>query len=212
MSQPLRLLLADDHPIVRDGISAIVESQSDMEVVGEAEDGEEAVELAERFKPDVVLMDLRMPRMTGVEAIRQIKSRLPRTQILILTTYDNDESILEGLQAGAQGYLLKDSSRQDLLGAIRATARGQSLLPPSVAGRLISRLQSGATALELSPRELEVLRLMADGKRNREIGEALFLSEKTIKAHVSSILRKLNAEDRTEAVTIGLRRGLISLQ
>ena len=211
MSRRIRLLLADDHPVVRDGIAAIVETQPDLEVVGEAGDGEEAVALALRHKPDIVLMDLRMPRMTGVEAIRQIKAKLPRTAVLILTTYDNDESILEGLQAGAQGYLLKASSRQELLGAIRATARGESLLPPSVAGRLISRLQSSSAGTDLSPRELEVLRHVAEGKRNREIGEALFLSEKTIKAHVSSILRKLNAEDRTEAVTIALRRGLISL-
>lgn len=208
---PLRLLLADDHPIVRDGLSAIAETQPDMEVVGEAGDGEEAVALAEKLRPDIVLMDLRMPRLTGVEAIRRIRARLPRTHILILTTYDNDESIMEGLQAGAQGYLLKGSSRQDLLSAIRATARGESRLQPSVAGRLISRLQAGTMGMDLSPRELEVLKLIAQGKRNRDIAGDLFLSEKTVKAHVSSILKKLNAEDRTEAVTIGLRRGLISL-
>lgn len=209
--KPLRLLVVDDHPIVRDGLSAIAETQPDMEVVGEAGDGEEAVALAEQLHPDIVLMDLRMPKMTGAEAIRQIRSRLPRTHVLILTTYDNDESIMEGLQAGAQGYLLKGASRQELLGAIRAAARGESPLPPSIAGRLINRLQAHTTGNDLSTRELDVLKLIAQGKRNREIAEDLFLSEKTIKAHVSSILRKLNAEDRTEAVTIGLRRGLISL-
>lgn len=208
---PLRLLLVDDHPVVRDGVAAIAETQPDMEVVGEAGDGEEAVELAQKLRPDVVLMDLRLPGVTGVEAIRRIRARSPHTHILILTTYDSDESILEGLQAGAEGYLLKGSSRQELLSAIRAVARGESPLPPAVAGRLINRLRSGASATELSSRELEVLKLMAAGKRNREIAQDLFLSEKTVKSHVSSILRKLNAEDRTEAVTIGLRRGLISL-
>ncbi len=207
----LRILIADDHPIVRDGLIAVAETQPDLEVVGEAGDGEEAVELASRLEPDVVLMDLRMPKMSGAEAIRRIRARLPRAHVLILTTYDNDASILEGLQAGAQGYLLKGSSRQELLSAIRAVARGESRLQPSVAGKLISSLQSGATAGELSNRELEVLRLIAKGKRNREIAEELYLSEKTIKAHVSSILKKLNAEDRTEAVTVALRRGLISL-
>ncbi|MDP9382845.1 MAG: response regulator transcription factor [Chloroflexota bacterium] len=211
MSSPLRLLLVDDHPVVRDGVAAITETQPDMEVVGEAGDGEEAIDLALELKPDVVLMDLRLPRVTGVEAIRRIRSELPHAHILILTTYDSDESILEGLQAGAEGYLLKGSSRQELLSAIRAVARGESPLPPAVAGRLISRLRSGVAATELSARELEVLKLVAQGKRNREIADDLFLSEKTVKAHVSSILRKLNAEDRTEAVTIGLRRGLISL-
>ncbi len=209
--QALRLLIVDDHPVVRDGLAAIVETQADLEVVGEAGDGEEAVRLAQSLNPDVVLMDLRLPGVTGVEAIGRIRSQLPRTHILILTTYDNDEAIMEGLQAGAEGYLLKGTSRQELLGAIRAVARGETLLPPAVAGRLLSRLQSHVAGTELSPREVEVLKLMATGKRNREIAADLFLSEKTVKAHVSSILRKLNAEDRTEAVTIGLRRGLISL-
>lgn len=207
----LRLLLVDDHPVVRDGLAAIAETQPDMDVVGEALDGEEAVERALELRPDVVLMDLRLPKLTGVEAIRRIRARLPRTHVLILTTYDSDESILEGLRAGAEGYLLKGSSRQDLLAAIRAVARGESALPVAVAGRLISRLQSGSAGTDLSARELEVLRLVAEGKRNRDIAAHLFLSEKTVKAHVSAILRKLNAEDRTEAVTIGLRRGLISL-
>ncbi len=208
---PLRLLLVDDHPVVRDGLAAIAETQDDMEVVGEAGDGEQAVELALALKPDVVLMDLRLPKISGVEAIRRIRSHLPRTHVLILTTYDSDEAILEGLQAGAEGYLLKGSSRQELLSAIRSVSRGESLLPASVAGRLLNRLHSAAAGMDLSTRELEVLRLMAEGKRNREIAGDLFLSEKTVKAHVSSILRKLNAEDRTEAVTIALRRGLISL-
>nr|MBA2364779.1 response regulator transcription factor [Chloroflexia bacterium] len=185
----------------------------DMEVVGEAADGVEAVELAERYKPDVVLMDLRMPRLSGVEAIRRIRETLPNTHVLILTTYDTDENILEGVRAGARGYLLKGASRQELLAAIRAAARGEGVLPPSVAGRLMNRLQSSASgpSSDLSRREIEVLKLIAEGKRNREIAAVLYLSEKTIKAHVSSILRKLNAEDRTEAVTIGLRRGIISL-
>jgi DNA-binding NarL/FixJ family response regulator len=217
MTHPIRLIIADDHPVVREGLTAILETQPDIDVLAEAADGAEAVRLAVGLKPDVMLMDLQMPNLDGVEAIKQIKALVPETEIVVLTTYDSDEYIFRGIEAGARGYLLKGASKNELLGAIRAASRGEALLPPVVAGKLVERFtqmaqrQVGDGEEALTERELEVLRLMAQGARNKEIAHDLSITERTAKAHVSSILGKLAASDRTEAVTIALRKGLIKL-
>lgn len=217
MTNPIRLIIADDHPVVREGLAAILETQPDIDVLAEAVDGAEAVRLAVSLRPDVMLMDLQMPNLDGVEAIKQIKAQVPATEIVVLTTYDSDEHIFRGIEAGARGFLLKGASKNELLGAIRAASRGEALLPPVVAGRLVERFtqmaqrQTGDGEETLTERELEVLRLMAQGARNKEIAHDLSITERTAKAHVSSILGKLAASDRTEAVTIALRKGLIKL-
>jgi DNA-binding NarL/FixJ family response regulator len=217
MTKQIRLIIADDHPVVREGLTAILETQPDIDVLAEAADGAQAVELAVEMKPDVVLMDLQMPNLDGVEAIKQIKERVPETEVVVLTTYDSDEYIFRGIEAGARGYLLKGANKNELLGAIRAASRGEALLPPVVAGKLVERFtqmaQRQATDGEeaLTDRELEVLKLMAQGSRNKEIAHDLNITERTAKAHVSSILGKLGASDRTEAVTVALRKKLITL-
>ena len=217
MTNPIRLIIADDHPVVREGLAAILETQPDIDVLAEAADGAEAVKLAVELGPDVMLMDLQMPNLDGVEAIKQIKERAPATEIVVLTTYDSDEYIFRGIEAGARGYLLKGATKTELLGAIRAASRGEALLPPVVAGKLVERFtkmaqrQTGDGEETLTERELEVLRLMAQGARNKEIAHDLSITERTAKAHVSSILGKLAASDRTEAVTVALRKGLIKL-
>jgi DNA-binding NarL/FixJ family response regulator len=217
MSDQIRLIIADDHPVVREGLAAILETQPDFEVLAEAADGLEAVRLTLQLGPDVVLMDLQMPNLDGVEAIRQIKQQAPETEVVVLTTYDSDEYIFKGIEAGARGYLLKGASKNELLGAIRAASRGEALLPPVVAGKLVERFtqmaqrQTSESDENLTERELEVLRLMAQGARNKEIAHDLTITERTAKAHVSSILGKLGASDRTEAVTLALRKGLIKL-
>jgi two-component system, NarL family, response regulator LiaR len=212
----IRVMLADDHPVVREGLVAMLETQDDIEVAGEAGDGEEAVRLARDLNPDVILMDLQMPRMNGVEAIRQIRQDRPDAQVIILTTYDSDEHIFPGIEAGAKGYLLKGTSREDLFKAIRAASRGESLLEPVVASKLMERFtqlsRRGPAEDVLSEREMEVLRLVAKGARNKEIARQLYITEKTAKAHVSNILAKLGASDRTEAVTMALRRRIIDLE
>lgn len=212
----IKILLVDDHPMVRDGLAANIETQSDMEVVGQAGDGQEGLRLAKLLKPDVVLMDLQMPKMGGVEAIKKIHAENPDVEVIILTTYDSDEHIFSGLEAGAKGYLLKGASREDLFKAIRAASRGESLLEPAVASKLVERFtqlsKKGPADDTLSDRELEVLGLMAKGYRNKEIARDLVITEKTAKAHVSNILSKLGASDRTEAVTMGLKRHLIKLE
>jgi DNA-binding NarL/FixJ family response regulator len=211
----IRVVLVDDHPVVREGLTAMIETQSDMEVVGEAGDGQEAVQLVKRLLPDVILMDLQMPKMGGVEAIRQIRQDSDKSEVIILTTYDSDEHIFSGIEAGAKGYLLKGSSRDDLFKAIRAASRGESLLEPAVASKLVERFtqlaRKGPADDSLSERELEVLKLMAKGLRNKEIARELFITEKTAKAHVSNILSKLAVSDRTEAVTVALKRRIIKL-
>jgi two-component system NarL family response regulator len=204
----IRVLIADDHPVVREGVAAMIERRPDMTVVGVAATGREAVAAYRAARPDVVLMDLRMPDMTGVEAIGAIRGEFPGARIIVLTTYDGDEDIYRGLQAGARAYLLKDAPRDDLLDAIRAVHAGQSRIPPAVAARLAERVLAGP---ELTARELEVLQGIVAGRSNKEIGAALGISEGTVKAHVNSILGKLGVADRTQAVTTALQRGIVHL-
>jgi DNA-binding NarL/FixJ family response regulator len=207
----IHLVIADDHLVVRDGLRGMLESQPDFEVVGEASNGEEAVHLTSSLKPEVVLMDLRMPVMDGVTAIRQIKDNQPGVQVLVLTTYDSDADILPAIEAGATGYLLKDTSREDLYSAIRATAGGDSVLAPGVAARLIGRMRAPAEE-QLSSRELEVLQLVAEGNSNSEIASRLHISQATVKSHLVHIFGKLGVSDRTAAVTVALKRGILRLE
>lgn len=203
----IKILLADDHMVVREGLAAILGMEPDMTVVGQANDGREVMSLYEEYHPDVILMDLRMPNMDGVEAITAIRDEDPNARIIVLTTYDGDEDIYRGLRAGAKAYLLKAGPREELLEAIRAVHSGQTRIPPDIAAKLVTRM-SGPI---LTAREAEVLELMAAGKSNQEIGTLLFVTESTVKAHVNSILSKLNVTDRTQAVTAALRRGLVRL-
>jgi DNA-binding NarL/FixJ family response regulator len=210
-SKKLRLVIADDHPIVRAGFEGILAGRPDFEVVGEATNGAEAVELANRLRPDVVLMDLRMPEMDGVEAIEEIKAEHPETHVLVLTTYDSDADILRSIEAGATGYLLKDAPREELFRAIRAAARGEPVLAPSVTAKLMSRAKApkGAT---LSKREIEVLALVARGASNKQLARNLHLSEATVKSHLIHIYGKLGVADRTAAVTTALEKGILRLE
>ena len=206
----IRLVIVDDHPVVRDGLRGMLESQPDFEVVGEGANGEEAVQLASSLEPEVMLMDLRMPVMDGVTALEQIKTSSPKVKVLVLTTYDSDADILPAIEAGAMGYLLKDTSRDDLYAAIKATARGETVLSPGVAARIIGQMRAPAEE-KLSSRELEVLQLVAEGHSNNEIGDRLHISQATVKSHLIHIFDKLGVNDRTAAVTVALRRGILSL-
>lgn len=206
---PVRLLVADDHPVVRDGIVGMVSSDPGIEVVGEASDGAEAVRLARALQPDVVLMDLRMPGTDGVAAIRELLRLGVNSRIVVLTTYDSDADVLPAIEAGATGYLLKDVPRDELVRAVHAAANGHSALAPSVASRLVDRVRAPEASL-LSPRELQVLALVADGATNREAGARLHLSEATVKTHLLSIYGKLGVGDRAAAVAEGFRRGLLN--
>jgi two-component system, NarL family, response regulator len=203
----IRILIVDDHLVVRVGLRSMIDSQSDMRVVGEAANGREAVELFRAHRPDVVLMDLRMPEMNGVEATVAIRDEFPEAHIVLLTTYDGDENIYRALQAGARAYLLKDIPRNEFLNGIRSVHSGKYCIPAAVAARLAQRVP----CLELSSRELEVLKLIVEGMSNKEIGSALSVTESTIKNHVNSILNKLNVRDRTQAATTALRRGIVTL-
>ena len=204
----VRLLVVDDHPVVRDGIIGMVASDPGVEVVGEASDGAEAVGLARALEPDVVLMDLRMPRMDGVAAIREFARVGIPSRVVVLTTYDADADVLPAIEAGATGYLLKDAPRADLLRAIHTAASGEAVLSPSAASRLVGRVRAPEAGL-LSPRELEVLALVANGATNRAAGEQLHLSEATVKTHLLSVYSKLGVSDRAAAVAEGFRRGLL---
>jgi len=217
----IRVLVADDHPVVREGLSTIVDVEDDITVVGQASDGGEALRLARQLRPDVVLMDLKMPNVDGVEAIKRIRGELPETHILILTTYADEEYIMDGIRAGARGYLLKDASPDELVRAVRLVARGESLLQPTVAARVLDKLSELMTADETPPsastpdmrltaREREVLRLLAGGARNHDVAEALFISERTVKNHISSAMQKLDANTRAEAVAKAIQLGLLS--
>ena len=203
----IRILVADDNFLVRLGLGAVLNAQSGMTVIAEAGNGRQAVELFRQHTPDIVLMDLRMPLMTGVEATRAIRSEDPGARIIVLTTYDGDEDIYRALQAGARAYLLKDVLREDLLAAIRAVHAGQRHIPPAVAARLAERLPLS----DLTARELEVLNLIVKGMSNSEIGAALTISTGTVKIHVNNILSKLGVSDRTQAATTALQRGIVHL-
>ncbi|WP_055482560.1 response regulator transcription factor [Sphaerimonospora mesophila] len=211
MAEPLiRLLIADDHPIVRDGIRGMFAGDPGFEVLGEAGDGAQAVELARALNPDVILMDLRMPRMDGVAAIKELARLGIAARILVLTTYDTDRDVLPAIEAGATGYLLKDTGRDELIRAVRTAARGEAVLSPSVATRLLGQVR--APADPLSARELEVLHLIAEGATNREAAARLFISEATVKSHVLHIYAKLGVNDRAAAVAAAFRRGLLTLE
>jgi len=211
VKEKIRILLADDHPVVRDGLKGMIASQEDLEVVGEAANGEELLRIAQKLKADVALVDLRMPVIDGVTAIGLLRERAPHVRILVLTTYDTDADIRRAVEAGATGYLLKDAPREDLFRAIRATARGQPHLSPMVATRLMNQVRSPAQE-RLSAREAEVLSLVAKGLANKEIARSLHLSEATVKSHLLHIFEKLGAADRTHAVTLAVRQGLIRLE
>jgi two-component system NarL family response regulator len=204
---PIRILLADDHFVVRMGLSTLINTQDDMSVVGEAANGKQAVEMFRALRPDVTLMDLRMPELNGVEAIIAIRAQEPDARIIVLTTYDGDEDIYRAFQAGARAYLLKDMHHDDLLGALKAVHQGQRFIPPAIANRLAERIPRS----ELTTRELEVLKLIVKGMSNREIAATLFITEGTVKIHVNNLLGKLGVSDRTKAATTALQRGLVHL-
>lgn len=204
----IQVLIADDHPILRQGLVSIINRTATMHVVGEASTGHEALELFRQHQPDITLMDLRMPEMDGVEAITRIRQDFLTARIIVLTTYDGDEDIYRGLRAGAKSYLLKDAPYEELLETIRAVHTGQTSLPIGIATKLAQRIGHD----ELSPRELQVLHLMAQGKVNKDIAIALFITEGTVKAHINTILKKLGVSDRTSAVTTALKRGVIHLK
>ncbi|MGV0106416.1 Two component transcriptional regulator, LuxR family protein [Nostoc sp. DSM 114160] len=203
----IKVLIVDDHAIVRKGLATIINRDPEMTVIAQAEDGQQAIAAFREYQPDVTLMDLRMPKMGGVEAIMAICAEFKQARIAVLTTYDGDEDIYRGLQAGAQGYLLKDAKPSELLNAIRAIHNGQKYIPPEVGAKLLQRMSNP----ELSERELEVLRLMAQGKGNQEIGTVLNIGESTVKSHVNRILSKLGVSDRTQAVITAVKRGIVSL-
>jgi DNA-binding NarL/FixJ family response regulator len=210
VNDPIRLLIADDHPVVRDGLRAMLATQPDMQLVGEAATGTQAVELARAFRPDVVLMDLQMPELDGPAAIATLRDKDPAVRVLVLTTFGTDADITRAIDAGATGCLLKDAPREQLFNAIRSAARGESVLSPSVATRVLGRMRAPAEEA-LSPRELEILQAVARGLSNRDIGRQLYVSETTVKTHLLRTFAKLGVDDRTAAVTVALERGIIRL-
>jgi DNA-binding NarL/FixJ family response regulator len=203
----IRILAVDDHPLLREGIAALVASQPDMELVAEAADGRQAIAQFRKHRPDVTLMDLQMPEMDGVDAMIAIHGEFPEARIIVLTTYTGDVQVLRALKAGARAYLLKGLLRKELLETIRAVHAGQKRIPPEVAAQLAEYAAEDA----LTPREIDVLRLIAAGNANKQVAAHLSITEETVKGHVKSILSKLRANDRTHAVTIGLKRGIIKL-
>lgn len=219
--QEIRLVLADDHAVVRSGTRELLEQQPDFNIVGEASNGEEAVRLVGELMPDVVVMDVRMPKMSGVEATREIKSTYPTVRILVLTAHDDDEYVFALLQAGANGYLLKTAEIEELVRAIRAVAAGQTALAPEVTGKVVAQFASGKSLPDmqtetqetydgLTERELDILRLVGKGLSNKQIGKQLYISDRTVQAHLSNIFSKLNVSSRTEAVMYAVRKGWIN--
>ena len=214
MTTVIRILVADDHPVVRDGLAAVLSTQADFEVVSEAGNGQEVVDQVMALKPDVVLLDLEMPQMDGVETLKALRQASTAVKAIVFTAFDTDERILSAVQAGAQGYLLKGAPREELFKAIRVVHAGGSLLQPVVASKLlrqVSEAESKPKVDVLTPRELEVLELLAQGLQNKEIAAELVISERTAKFHVSSIMGKLGANNRTEAVSVAAQRGLVQL-
>ena len=207
MSNPIRVLSVDDHPLLREGIAALVNSQPDMTLVAEASNGAEAVQIFKQQQPDVTLLDLRLPDMSGIDTLIAIRSEFPEARVIMLTTFEGDVEIQRALQAGARGYLLKNMPPSELLDVIRQVHAGKKRIPPEIASQLLEHM----TDEVLTEREIEVLREVADGNRNREIAERLFISEETVKVHIKHIMEKLGAADRTQAVAIGVRRGIIQL-
>ena len=214
--ETIKVLIVDDHTVVRDGLTVMLRREKDFTVLGEAKNGLEAVERSRELKPDVILMDLRMPDMNGVEAMHSIRAEDSDVNFIVLTTFDSDEYIFDAIEAGAKGYLLKDASREELFQAVRAVHRGESLIQPRVAARVLDRLaqlsrQATTGADVISERELEVLQLMATGAANKQIASSLSISESTVKTHVANIFQKLEVNDRTGAVTQAVQRGIIKL-
>lgn len=201
----IRILIADDHPVMRSGLAVLLKYESDMEVVAEARNGVEAIELFRQHQPDVTLMDLRMPDLNGVDAIAAIRQDTPDARILIISTYSGDENIYQGLQAGAKGYLLKDAPLDEVVAAIRKIHAGQNYLPAEIGEKLAERFNQP----QLSDRECEVLQMMSQGKSNQDIAKELYVSEGTVKFHISHIYSKLNAKDRAQAILIAIKRGIV---
>ena len=216
MSESIRVLIVDDHAIVREGQMALIDTEPGMEVVGEAQDGFEAIEMTDKLQPDVILMDLEMPRKGGIEAIGEIKAENPDARILVLTSYTEDEKVYSAIKAGAQGYLLKDSSPNEILAAIRQVHQGETSMRPSIAEKLMRELQRSSnlkpTVDPLTEREVEILKLVAQGLPNQEIAEQLVISERTVRTHVTNILSKLHLANRTQAALYALREGLTDLE
>ncbi len=207
----IRILVVDDHPVVRHGLVSMLSYEQDIEVVGEAADGLEAVHLIRERLPDIVLLDLRLPNLSGIEVMKQVRSESSQVRFLVLTTYDTDEYIAPALAAGAQGYLLKDVTPDELARAVRSLTRGGAVLQPGIAARLLDTISGQKSAEELSTREIEVLRFLVTGASNKVIAAQLSLSENTVKSHISHIFDKLNVQNRAEAVAAALQRGLVSL-
>lgn len=211
----IAILIVDDHPVVRDGLVAILSTQGDFVIAGEAASGKEALNQFATLQPDVILLDLEMPEMDGVQVIRELRRVDPQVKVVVFTAFDTDDRILGAVQAGAKGYLLKGAPRTELFNAVRVVHEGGSLLQPVVASRLMNKLSDSQPQEQvveaLSPRELDVLVLLVQGKQNKEIASELFITERTVKFHISSILGKLDAGNRTEAVTIALQQGIVSL-
>jgi DNA-binding NarL/FixJ family response regulator len=215
MTDKITILLADDHNVLRQGMAQMIDAQADMKVVAQASDGSEAVSLARKERPDIVLMDINMPKMDGVEAARRITAELPETSIIVLTMYRRDNYVFEAIKAGASGYLLKETELDELLAAIRAVARGEAVIDPAIASRVLAEFRQQPKVEEipdsrLSDRDVDILRLVAQGLSNQEIGAQLFISEKTVRNRLSLVFRQLHLKNRTEAALYALRKGLVS--